>query len=92
MLALLCILTDIITCLFTLVIFFLLVAFSCPNLPDPNSGAVTYSQNSVGFVSTATYSCDDDFVLSGEDTVRICVGVAGSSGEWTGTPSTCLGI
>ncbi len=71
---------------------FLFAAFSCPdNLAAPENGKILYSEpNSMGFVSTITYSCDDGFLLFGSDTNRTCMGVAGtSSGKWSGTPPTC---
>ena len=66
----------------------------CPLLSDPGNGVITYSEDSspsLGFMETATYSCNTGFGLSGGDTVRTCVGAAGSSGEWTGTAPTCQG-
>ena len=69
-------------------------AVMCPVLSDPANGVITYSEvpdSSVGFMETATYSCNTGFGLSSGDTVRTCVGAAGSSGEWTGTAPTCQG-
>ena len=66
----------------------------CPLLSDPGNGVITYSEDSspsLGFMETATYSCNTGFGLSGGDTVRTCVGAAGSSGEWTRTAPTCQG-
>ncbi len=67
----------------------------CPALDNPGNGIIAYSEetsSSLGFMETATYSCNNGFGLSGGDTVRTCVGMAGSSGEWTGIPPTCLGV
>ena len=64
----------------------------CPVLFAPENGVVTYSEgsgSSLGLMETATYSCNTGFGLSSGDTVRTCVGAAGSSGEWTGTAPTC---
>ena len=66
----------------------------CPVLSVPENSAITYSEDSsssLGFLGTATYSCNTGFGLSDGDTVRTCVGAAGSSGEWTGTAPTCEG-
>ena len=69
-------------------------AVMCPVLFVPENGVITYSEDSgssQGFMETATYSCNTGFGLSSGDTVRTCVGAAGSSGEWTGTAPTCQG-
>ena len=70
-------------------------AVMCPMLSDPENGVITYSEDfnsSLGFMETATYSCNTGFGLSSGDTVRTCVGAAGSSGEWTGAAApTCQG-
>ena len=67
------------------------LAFSCPNLSAPENGAITYSENAVGFVRRADYACNSGFQMSDGDTVRTCVSASGSSGEWTGTAPTCEG-
>ena len=69
-------------------------AVLCPPLSSPENGLITYSEefsSSLGFMETATYSCNSGYGLSGGDTVRTCVGAAGSSGEWSGTAPTCQG-
>ena len=66
----------------------------CPVLSAPENGVITYSEDSsssLGFMETATYSCNTGFGLSSGYSVRTCVGAAGSSGEWTGTAPTCQG-
>ena len=42
-------------------------------------------------MTTATYSCDPGFGLSGGDSVRTCTGSTENPGEWTGTAPTCEG-
>ena len=63
----------------------------CPLLPYPDNGFITYTEQgiSLGFMETATYACNPGYGLSGGDTVRTCVGAAGSSGEWSGVAPTC---
>ena len=66
----------------------------CPVLSVPNNGIITYSEEAsptLGFMETATYSCVVGHGLSGGDRVRTCVGVAGSSGVWTGIAPRCEG-
>ena len=65
------------------------IAISCHKLSTIKNGNITYSNSSLGFNETATYRCDPDFLLINGDTVRTCVGAAGSSGEWTGIAPTC---
>ena len=55
----------------------------CPDLVDPVNGMVMMTGNSVG--DTATYSCDDEFSLSGVDMVT-CQG----DGQWSDHPPTCV--
>ena len=77
-----------------LAVFQLHTAIMCPVLPVPNNGIITYSEEvspTLGFMETATYSCDVGYRLSGGDRVRICVGAAGSSGEWSGNAPRCEG-
>ena len=76
--------------LFPLVI----LAIMCPILPRLTNGDITYTEltgSTVGFMEMATYSCNTGYGLSGEDTVRTCVGAAGGSGEWNGIAPTCEG-
>ena len=52
-------------------------------LPDPDNGMVTLTGTSPG--DTATYNCDDGYVLDGEQ-VLICQ----SNGWWDSDPSLCI--
>ena len=54
-------------------------------LPSIDSGAVVLSGQTVG--SSATYTCDEGFVLDGNET-RICQ----SNGMWSLTEPTCRGM
>ena len=63
----------------------------CPSLVEPTNGIITFSGESSGFMTTATYSCDPGFGLSGGDSVRTCTGSTENPGEWTGTAPTCEG-
>ena len=60
-----------------------LSGITCPHLEKLKNGAVSYSSVEVG--SSATYSCDNGFIISGADT-RICV----PCGAWSPVPPTCL--
>ncbi len=62
----------------------------CPDLIEPTNGVITFSGATSGFMTTATYSCDSGYGLSGEDTARTCTSNMGP-GEWTGTAPTCEG-
>lgn len=57
---------------------------TCPSLRNPIDGRVTIMSNQ--FQGGAIYSCDSGFSLVGL-VVRTCV----ISGQWSGTPPTCLG-
>ena len=54
----------------------------CERLPDISNGEVELSGRTVG--STATYSCNQGFVLVGSST-RICQ----SNGQWSGSEPSC---
>lgn len=59
----------------------------CGDLTVPSNGAISYTSGTF-LGSTATYSCDLGYDLSGGDAVRICE----SDGEWSGNePSGCQG-
>ncbi len=70
-------------------------ALTCASLTAPNNGMITYATDTTApfdYQTTATYSCNPGYGLSGGDTVRTCTGLADSSGEWTGTAPTCEGL
>ncbi|XP_003387839.1 PREDICTED: sushi, von Willebrand factor type A, EGF and pentraxin domain-containing protein 1-like isoform X2 [Amphimedon queenslandica] len=58
-------------------------AISCGELQNPLNGVVNFESTTVS--STATYSCNKGFVLSGLST-RVCQ----PSGEWSGEAPTCI--
>ncbi len=63
---------------------------SCPALQDPQSGRVDFSiaiqsDNTYPVLSVATYMCDNGFVLTGVDELRVCL----HSGTWSGDAPTC---
>ena len=67
---------------------------NCPDLPSLTNGMIMYSAeftNSRPFSSSATYSCNTGYTLTGGAftirTNRVCV----SGGNWTGSPPTCKG-
>ena len=53
----------------------------CPTLIDPSNGTVTWDGLTSG--STATYTCDSGYSITGDNT-RIC-----QNGGWTGQPPVC---
>jgi len=57
----------------------------CPVLNEPANGVVSFTEGAT--MTTATYSCDTGYGLSGGESVRTCSGV-----DWSGTPPTCQGI
>ena len=66
----------------------------CPHIADPFNGQITFSSDRTApfeFGTTATYSCDDNHVLSVGDTVRTCVSDGSSDvGVWSGSELFCL--
>ena len=59
-----------------------LIDITCGELVEPANGDVEYNRT---FNSTATYSCDEGYTLTG-NSQRICVGL------WSGSEPTCTGI
>ena len=70
------------------------IVVTCPMLPSPANGEVTYSdllRYTNGTV--ATYSCGEGFGLSGGDVTRTCEGDGSSpNGAWSGVTPSCEGI
>ena len=60
----------------------LLYIVNCPALENPANGEVMFSNRSEG--SVAMYTCDSDYVLSGNGT-RVC----GTDGSWSGEQPQC---
>ena len=56
---------------------------TCPDLDPIGNGTLVISGSGLG--STATYSCDDGYILSDGFTVRVCT----EHGEWTGRAGFC---
>lgn len=63
------------------------VGVVCPTLDDPNDGRVVLSGSSATFMSNATYSCNERFILIGGDDVRTCQ----ANRTWSGSEPTCIG-
>ena len=61
---------------------FLSVAVDCGGLPSPANGQVATSITTLG--STATYSCNNGYTLSGS-AMRNCL----TDATWSGTEPTC---
>lgn len=64
-------------------LFLFRAAFLCPPLDDPTNGNVDVPSREVG--STATYSCNPGYELSGLET-RSCQG----DGDWFGFAPQCV--
>ena len=62
----------------------LLAVVDCGNLTNPMNGMVTLTTTT--FESTATYSCNMNYVLSGAMT-RMCR----ADGTWSGSDPNCIG-
>ncbi|XP_064384964.1 uncharacterized protein LOC135333878 isoform X2 [Halichondria panicea] len=67
-------------------------AVVCPDLMDPTNGIITFTGETSGFMTMATYSCNSGYGLSGGDSVRTCTSSSVGAGEWTGTSPTCEAI
>ena len=62
-------------------------AVECGPLTDPDNGHVDMSEG-ITFGSTATYTCDTGYTLSGGSQSRTC----GADGTWTLSKPLCEGI
>ena len=56
---------------------------TCPTLSDPTNGIVDVASNNLE--STATYTCDTGYNLTGGSTTKTC----GSDGVWSDSDPTC---
>ena len=65
-------------------LFVLLSIVDCGTLNDPANGMV--SDHDTNFNSTANYSCNTGYTLTGDD-VRTCL----ECGLWSGIEPTCVG-
>ena len=63
----------------------MLLVTNCGLLTDPDNGQVNTSSGTT-FGSTATYTCDNGYALSGSQT-RTC----GADGNWTSSEPFCQG-
>ena len=54
----------------------------CPDLSDPDSGTLTVT--TTGSVTTATFTCQTGYYLSGDFTLT-----CGSDGSWSSDVPTC---
>ena len=61
------------------------VAIDCGSLVDPANGAVSVSGTT--FNSTATYSCNTGYTLTGDD-MRMCL----ETGFWSDSEPLCSGL
>ncbi len=79
----------------SLILHCLFVAITCINLNAPTNGIITFSAGTTApydYQTTATYSCNTGYGLSGKDSVRTCLGsTTGVGGEWSATAPTCEG-
>ena len=67
----------------------------CSELTAPDNGQVSYDRaviTSVQFQTTATYTCNSGYGLTGGNRSRVCDGDGRSYlGSWTGTAPGCGG-
>ena len=64
----------------------------CQGLSSPSNGNIVLSNETFGVGTTATYSCDPGYVLTGEVT-RTCEDRnRGTTGTWSGSMPVCEGI
>ncbi len=66
------------------------IVITCSDLPSLTNGMIMYSAGSPDnrpFSSSAVYSCNTGYTLTGGTTTRVCV----SGGRWDGSPQTCQG-
>ena len=65
----------------------------CPDIADPFNGQITFSDDRTApfeLNTTATYSCEDGYMLNGSDPVRTCMGHSSSDvGVWSGSDVIC---
>lgn len=70
-------------------------AIMCGDLGDPSDGQITFSADTTApfdFETTATYNCDENYVLTNGSAERTCISSGPTSvGEWNGTAPTCDG-
>ena len=75
--------------------FFLSAEITCQVLSSPENGLIIYSPtvtSEATYNTTATYSCDLGFGLSGGEEERTCEGDGISlDGMWSGITPTCKG-
>ena len=57
---------------------------ACSGLSNPSNGDVSFSSSTLSVGTTATYSCDSRYLLTGSS-FRTCL----SSGEWSGYAPYC---
>ena len=71
---------------------FFQIGITCVSLGSINNGQISYDSFTLGYGTTATYSCDTGFGLSGRDRERVCGGNGSSpSGLWNGNAPHCEG-
>ena len=76
----------------TYIRIYTLPAIMCPNLLPLADGIITFTGDMASpfdYQTTATYSCDPGYGLSGGDRVRTCVASSLGGGEWSGSAPIC---
>ena len=65
----------------------------CPDIADPVNGQIIFASDRrapFDYGTTAEYSCNEGYTLSGAERVRVCGGDGLSDvGEWSGEDYTC---
>lgn len=72
--------------------FYTYKGVTCSTLTAPINGLLSYDPDMTApyqFGTTATFSCNTQFGLSGGDRTRECGVSALGSGRWSGTAPTC---
>ena len=64
------------------------VNVACPDLSAPLNGQVAVNDINNVEGSTATYTCDDTYILVG-NTLRICENTGEPDGVWNGSDPVC---
>ena len=66
----------------------------CPDLSDPSNGNIIYVNDTRApfeLGTQAMYTCDEGFVLAGNDVARVCMANEISEGVWSGEALACQG-
>ena len=79
--------------LFLPLIYLHYTAITCPSLPSPTNGGISFTTVGPSTYGTlAIYFCDRGYGISGGDMTVMCGGDGSSPvGEWSGSAPNCSG-